>query len=598
MLQSMCNRIAERQIRLQDAPWAEDEVIASERELRALLAQERKAVETQLLPLLVEFVQQHVTLWGFPYPCADFDLAELQRGLVAAVRSAADAPLTSRSRLGVDFLRANFTSFWKACNGPVSLVHDAAKLRPIIAFRIGLNDVDEVYDFTPKTLRRGFISGRKTTSLFKPLVAARIYAKYLPRDLPQRVWDPSAGFGARMLGFASLFPQGTYIFNEPARETMRDLRQLAGMLKRQAPSFKVLESQLGSEVEGPSHSVGLVFTSPPYYDKEKYFDEPGQCWKEYPSEDQWVDNYLYPTIRKAEQALEVGGFFVMNVDVDRATAVMQAATSTGLHYVGTEHLDIGADHFQQAQGKSYRSEPVLVFKKIHGRRVVAVPDTKGRYTVSDEGVITSYTQNTKNRVLAGATSAAGYQSVGLYVGDEPNPVTTSIHRIVCHAFNGPAPSPLHVDVRHLNGNKQDNNALNLAWGTRSENMLDVVQHRKSDPPATPSPGKTWYQGRTSDLGLVQVCVDLFGEGRLQLVDVARLLDCTEAVASNLMHGRTASSVLERQKPAKPYRSAVRKAEIRALISQGHNRERVNELLQESLTHQEFYYYKQGSLKEV
>jgi hypothetical protein len=65
-----------------------------------------------------------------------------------------------------------------------------------------------------------------------------------------------------------------------------------------------------------------------------------------------------------------------------------------------------------------------------------------------------------------------------------------------------------------------------------------------------------------------------------------------------MHGRTASSVLIGQKPAKPYRSLVRKAEIRALISQGKNRDEVNGLLQETLTHQEFYYYKQGSKKEV
>jgi hypothetical protein len=583
---------------LNQQPWAEEEVVAAESELRAALQHDRGAVEDELLPLLTAFVQKHVELWGFPYPCEEFDLEALQRALVKAARTSPETTLSARSRLGVDFLRKSFPSFWKACNGPVSLIHDAAKLRPIIAFRIGLNDVNEVYDFTPKTLRRGFISGRKTTSLFKPLVAAQIYEKYLPKDLPPRVWDPSAGFGARMLGFASLFPRGTYIFNEPATETMRDLKRLADLLKRSSPDLRILGSAMGSEVEGPSHSVGLVFTSPPYFDKEKYFTEPGQCWLEHPSEEEWTANYLNPTIQRAEQALEIGGFFVMNVDNERASAVVQAAAATGMAHVGTEHLELGSDHFLRTPERTHRAEPVLVFQKIQGRRVVSVLDTRGRYTVSDSGEITSYAQSAKGKLLSGATSAAGYQNVGLYVGDALQPVTMSVHRIVCQAYHGPAPSPLHVDVRHRNGDKQDNSASNLAWGTRSENMLDVVQHRKSDPAirAEQSPG--WYQGRTGDMGLVQVCVDLFNEGRLQLVDVARLLDCTEAVAANLMHGRTASSVLIGQKPAKPYRSPVRKAEIRALISQGKNRDEVNGLLQETLTHQEFYYYRQGSKKEV
>jgi len=44
-----------------------------------------------------------------------------------------------------------------------------------------------------------------------------------------------------------------------------------------------------------------------------------------------------------------------------------------------------------------------------------------------------------------------------------------IHRAVCEAFHGCAPSPRHV-VLHLNEDGLDNRPDNLRWGTRKENQ--------------------------------------------------------------------------------------------------------------------------------
>lgn len=46
-----------------------------------------------------------------------------------------------------------------------------------------------------------------------------------------------------------------------------------------------------------------------------------------------------------------------------------------------------------------------------------------------------------------------------------------VHRIVCTAFNGEAPSPQHV-VDHINTNRQDNRPENLRWLTKLENALN------------------------------------------------------------------------------------------------------------------------------
>lgn len=46
--------------------------------------------------------------------------------------------------------------------------------------------------------------------------------------------------------------------------------------------------------------------------------------------------------------------------------------------------------------------------------------------------------------------------------------------MVCEAFHGLRPEGM--EVRHLDGNSQNDAASNLAWGTRSENIRDAVRH--------------------------------------------------------------------------------------------------------------------------
>lgn len=49
-----------------------------------------------------------------------------------------------------------------------------------------------------------------------------------------------------------------------------------------------------------------------------------------------------------------------------------------------------------------------------------------------------------------------------------------VHRIVCNAFHG-KPFAAAI-VRHLDGNKENNHADNLAWGTAKENVQDAFRH--------------------------------------------------------------------------------------------------------------------------
>lgn len=53
--------------------------------------------------------------------------------------------------------------------------------------------------------------------------------------------------------------------------------------------------------------------------------------------------------------------------------------------------------------------------------------------------------------------------------------TVKVHRLVCSAFHGPAPEDKQW-VLHGNGNRADNRASNLRWGTPLENSQDMEEH--------------------------------------------------------------------------------------------------------------------------
>lgn len=79
-------------------------------------------------------------------------------------------------------------------------------------------------------------------------------------------------------------------------------------------------------------------------------------------------------------------------------------------------------------------------------------------------------------VLKAAKLPSGYWYVGLrYAGEY---IHRSVHRLVAAAFIGPRPPGLQV--RHLDGCKDNNAASNLAYGTPAQNQLDRITHGTSN----------------------------------------------------------------------------------------------------------------------
>lgn len=89
------------------------------------------------------------------------------------------------------------------------------------------------------------------------------------------------------------------------------------------------------------------------------------------------------------------------------------------------------------------------------------------YSVSRDGRVYSVRSG---RYLKGSNAGHGYRFVQF-----PNGEREYIHRLICRAFHGEAPEG-KPEVRHLDGNKKNNAASNLCWGSRQDNEADKARH--------------------------------------------------------------------------------------------------------------------------
>lgn len=105
-----------------------------------------------------------------------------------------------------------------------------------------------------------------------------------------------------------------------------------------------------------------------------------------------------------------------------------------------------------------------------------IPGYEGLYEVSSAGQIKRTGSGhgaTPGRILRQRVHANGYLHVGLRDAQRCRRVVT-VHSLVLSAFESPRPSGM--EGRHLDGNRLNNDASNLRWGTHSENVRDSVNH--------------------------------------------------------------------------------------------------------------------------
>ena len=152
---------------------------------------------------------------------------------------------------------------------------------------------------------------------FCPKNARNIYFRY--NDINGKrinVLDTSMGFGSRM---SSVLLSGhNYCGFDPNKELYRKLKEYYSFLKEN----NVISSEQkcgmycqGSEVyrQELDNTFDVSFTSPPYFNLEKYAEDESFSTKNYDNYSNWIEYFVKPTINNTYKYLKIGGHAMINI---------------------------------------------------------------------------------------------------------------------------------------------------------------------------------------------------------------------------------------------------------------------------------------------
>ena len=147
-------------------------------------------------------------------------------------------------------------------------------------------------------------------SQFRPTVAKAIYDMFNSVD----VLDFSSGWGDRLAGFYAAKTTKTYIGIDPNDKVYNQYYKQAELYSAlTTPKKCVFINKPAEEVSLESEIVDTVFTSPPYFNTEKYSVDATQSYIRYTNDDMWLTKFMYPTLNMCWKALKPNGYLIINI---------------------------------------------------------------------------------------------------------------------------------------------------------------------------------------------------------------------------------------------------------------------------------------------
>jgi tRNA G10 N-methylase Trm11 len=145
-----------------------------------------------------------------------------------------------------------------------------------------------------------------SVSIFKPLLSKYIYKLFNPSC----VLDPTMGWGGRMVG-AMVLPDIKYIGFDTNQDLIKPYKKMVKDLKISKRVKLIFKDS--SKADLSKFNYDMVFTSPPYYKKNKVLEQ-YENMPEYNDKEDWYDKFFYPVFSNAYKHMKVGGKFCINTN--------------------------------------------------------------------------------------------------------------------------------------------------------------------------------------------------------------------------------------------------------------------------------------------
>tara|TARA_B100001248_G_C27363436_1_gene447705 strand:- start:308 stop:1525 length:1218 start_codon:yes stop_codon:yes gene_type:complete len=248
----------------------------------------------------------------------------------------ASNPFHVETRWKVDWTRTpSGWKTWQTVNGIKTIVRAYWTLDKV------LNQVDV------NTLRVATTLRKYVASQFKPAVAKAFYDHFQSKN----VLDFSAGWGDRLAGFYTGETTEHYVGIDPNTLNHPNYQKQIMFYEKYSTFFE--QDRKADLIESPAEDVDYsqyenyfdtVFTSPPYFNTEKYSEDDTQSWVRYKKIDDWNEKFLHTTLGKIIPTIKKNGILAINIAdvfnapindyVEITNPMNDFIQSQGLEYLG------------------------------------------------------------------------------------------------------------------------------------------------------------------------------------------------------------------------------------------------------------------------
>ena len=220
-------------------------------------------------------------------------------------------------------------------------------------------------NITMDTFKQAIGMRKYIASQFKPSIAKYIYNRFAHEGT---VLDFSSGWGDRLAGFSASTAKH-YIGIDPnkALHPCYDKQMFA-----YNPCKSYLTIPFPAETITLADKFDLIFTSPPYFNIEKYTQDADQSFKKFKKLDAWLEGFLFESIRCFWTNLNEGGHMIINISdvysnhtINHICDPMNDYISKlkGAEYQGALGLRMAKRPNTNADKEGIFAEPMWVWKK-------------------------------------------------------------------------------------------------------------------------------------------------------------------------------------------------------------------------------------------
>ncbi len=205
-------------------------------------------------------------------------------------------------------------------------------------------------------------TGVQAVSNFRPTAARAIYDMFVGQnDRAGNVWDMCGGFGGRLLGAMGSKRVSKYVATEPSTKTYEGL---CNMVSDFVIYNKYEIWKMGAEDFQRKEYFDLCFSSPPYFDCEKYSDEPTQSYIKYSTPKEWFDGFLMRMIENCHISLCSGARLILNVADVRTYPNLVNDCRKNIPKVGFVYEGEMKYMLSKMMKRGFKYEPVLIYRKV------------------------------------------------------------------------------------------------------------------------------------------------------------------------------------------------------------------------------------------